>query len=61
MLNGETYTFQCFTFMFQCFIFKTLVQEISKLGARDFKTWCKRFETLVQEMQNEGMKLKVKP
>ena len=43
-LKGETYTSQCFISKLQCFIFKTwcknsktLVQELSFLGARDTK------------------------
>ena len=39
---------------------RNLVQEISFLGARDTKVQCKRFQTSVQEIQNEGMKSNLK-
>ena len=52
---------------FQCFILqaltikkRNLVQEFSFLGARDTKVQCKRFQTSVQEIQNEGMKSNLK-
>ena len=41
-----------FHFCFQCFILQALTIKI--------ETWCKRFQTLVQEIQNEGMKSNLK-
>ena len=56
-----------FHFCFQCFILqaltikkRNLVQEIQKYSARNTKVWCKRFQTPVQEIQNEGMKSNLK-
>ena len=56
-----------FHFCFQCFILqaltikkRNLVQEISFLAAGDTKVLCKRFQTLVQEIQNEGLKSNLK-
>ena len=39
---------------------RNLVQEIQKYSARNTKVWCKRFQTSVQEIQNEGLKSNLK-
>ena len=59
VLKDETYWLQCFIFGFNV-SFLCFNISFSKHGARDLKPWCKRDQTLVQEMQNEGMKSKVK-
>ena len=35
---------------FQCFILQALTIK-TKLGARDFISWCKRYKSIVQEIQ----------
>ena len=61
------HTRRMFHFCFQCFILqaltikkRNLVQEIQKYSARNTKVWCKRFQTSVQEIQNEGLKSNLK-